>query len=544
MDKGEPIKKSTSPGHGLIQGVSSPAGLEMPGAGWHWVLQGGTLGVVAQAVLPQGRERPDQVIFKDYKTTEFFDEMFRASEGSAVREHYGSVQRRFGSYSDEDLRRKQAAIDRAFVEHGVTFTVYSDDQGTERIFPFDPFPRIIPAGEWDRIERGLVQRITALNLFLHDIYHEAQIVGDGVVPSYFVESASHYRPELKGFDVPGDVYVHICGSDLIRDQDGRYVVLEDNLRCPSGVSYVLENREVMKRSFPEVYQEMNVRPVSHYPRLLRDTLRRVAPGGKSDPVCVLLTPGVYNSAYFEHTFLAREMGVEIVEGRDLIVLHGVVYMRTTKGLVQVDVIYRRIDDDFIDPTVFREDSMLGVPGLVDAYRRGNVTLANALGTGVADDKVIYAFVPEMIRYYLAQEPLLENVPTYLAYREEDLKFILENLGELVVKAANESGGYGMLMGPASTAEERAEFAEKISEDPRNYIAQPVVKFSQHPTLFEGGCEGRHVDLRPFVLYGDQPKVLPGGLTRVALTRGSLVVNSSQGGGSKDTWVLRPGDSEE
>ena len=294
----------------------------------------------------------------------------------------------------------------------------------------------------------------------------------------------------------------------------------------------------MKRSFPELYQEMKVRPVSQYPQLLRDTLRRVAPGGKSDPVCVLLTPGVYNSAYFEHTFLAREMGVEIVEGRDLIVLNGFVYMRTTKGLEQVDVIYRRIDDDFIDPTVFRDDSMLGVAGLVDACRRGNVTLANALGTGVADDKVVYAFVPDMIRYYLAQEPLLDNVPTYLAYKEEDLKFILGNLPDLVVKAANESGGYGMLMGPASTKKERATFAEKIQENPRNYIAQPVVKFSQHPTLVEGKCEGRHVDLRPFVLYGDEPKVLPGGLTRVALTSGSLVVNSSQGGGSKDTWVLR------
>ena len=478
------------------------------------------------------------MIFKDYETAEFFDEMFPQSGTNAVREHYGSVRRRFTSYSEEDFQKKQSAIDRAFVEHGVTFTVYSDDQGTERIFPFDPFPRVIPSEEWTLVEQGLIQRITALNLFLHDIYHEARIVADDVIPAYFVESAAHYRPELKGLDVPGDVYVHICGSDLIRDQNGRYVVLEDNLRCPSGVSYVLENREVMKRSFPELYQEMKVRPVSHYPRLLRDTLRRVAPGGASEPVCVLLTPGVYNSAYFEHTFLAREMGVEIVEGQDLIVLNGFVYMRTTKGLEKVDVIYRRIDDDFIDPTVFRDDSMLGVPGLVDACRRGNVTLANALGTGVADDKVIYAFVPEMIRYYLAQEPLLDSVTTYLAYREKDLRFILGNLPELVVKAANESGGYGMLMGPTSTKEERTIFAEKIRENPRNYIAQPVVKFSQHPTLVDGKCEGRHVDLRPFVLYGDEPKVLPGGLTRVALTQGSLVVNSSQGGGSKDTWVLR------
>ena len=478
------------------------------------------------------------MVFSEYQTGDFYDEMFPAQAASAVREHYARVQARFEAFSQEDFVKRQAAIDRAFVEHGVTFTVYSDDRGTERIFPFDPVPRIIPAGEWEVIERGLLQRITALNLFLHDIYHEAGIVEDGIIPEHVITSAAHYRPELKGFDLPGDVYVHICGSDLIRDQDGRYVVLEDNLRCPSGVSYVLENRQVMMRSFPQLYQEMNVRPVGQYPRMLRETLRRVAPQGKVDPVCVLLTPGVYNSAYFEHTFLAREMGIEIVEGRDLIVLNGMVFMRTTKGLVQVDVIYRRIDDDFIDPTVFREDSVLGVPGLVEACRRGNVTLANALGTGVADDKVVYAYVPEMIRYYLAQEPILDNVPTYLAFRDDDLEFILGNLKKLVVKAANESGGYGMLMGPTSTREEREVFAGKIRENPRNYIAQPVVSFSRHPTLCEGKCEGRHVDLRPFVLYGDQPQVLPGGLTRVALTRGSLVVNSSQGGGSKDTWVLR------
>ncbi|NNM30914.1 MAG: circularly permuted type 2 ATP-grasp protein, partial [Akkermansiaceae bacterium] len=374
---------------------------------------------------------------------------------NVTRPHYAAVADCFAAYSDSDLAAKREIIDRAFLEHGITFTVYSDQRGTERIFPFDPFPRVLSSDEWRTVERGLVQRITALNLFLHDIYHDAQIVADGVVPEHVIASAAHYRPELKNFDIPGDVYVHICGSDLIRDESGAYVVLEDNLRCPSGVSYVLENRQVMKRAFPNLYQTMGVRPVAQYPRLLLETLQRVAPGGKIDPVCVLLTPGVYNSAYFEHTFLAREMGIEIVEGRDLIVSDGRVYMRTTRGLVQVDVIYRRIDDDFIDPTVFRKDSMLGVPGLVDAYRRGNVTLANALGTGVADDKAVYAYVPEMIRYYLAQEAILPNVETYLAFRDDDLAYILDNLESLVVKAANESGGYGMLMGPTSTSEERA-----------------------------------------------------------------------------------------
>tara|TARA_B100001057_G_scaffold96213_1_gene92764 strand:+ start:4923 stop:6365 length:1443 start_codon:yes stop_codon:yes gene_type:complete len=478
-------------------------------------------------------------MFDKYHTDNFFDEMFiNNEENLRTRNHYGLVQDIFSSFSGKDFKAKQHSINRAFVEHGVTFTVYSDHQGTEKIFPFDPFPRVVPFNEWEKVEHGLIQRVTALNLFLHDIYHDAQIVNDGVIPEHVVKSAEHYRPALKGLDVPENIYIHICGSDLIRDHNGDYIVLEDNLRCPSGVSYVLENREVMKRSFPNLYRDMNVRPVNHYPQMLHDALKFVAPVRKSDPICVLLSPGVYNSAYFEHTFLAQEMGIEIVEGRDLIVIDNIVYLRTTTGLVQVDVIYRRIDDDFIDPTVFKEDSMLGVPGLVGACERGNVTLANALGAGVADDKVVYAFVPKMIEYYLSQKPILKNVPTFLTYDDDERNHVLNNLESLVVKAANESGGYGMLMGPTSTKKERENFSKKINENPRNYVAQPVISLSRHPTICDGICEGRHIDLRPFVIYGETVEVLPGGLTRVALNKGSLVVNSSQGGGSKDTWVLR------
>jgi uncharacterized circularly permuted ATP-grasp superfamily protein len=436
------------------------------------------------------------------------------------------------------LRDRQNLVDSGFLEQGITFTVYGDDDGTERIFPFDLIPRIIPDKEWQLIERGLTQRITALNLFLYDIYHEQKIIKDKVIPEDVVKTALHYRPEMLGVDVAKDIYVHICGSDLIRDGDGRYLVLEDNGRCPSGVSYLLENREAMKRAFPKTYQDSSVRAVDLYPDLLLKTLQHISPRSGQTPVCVLLTPGVYNSAYFEHTFLARKMGIEIVEGRDLIALDGYVYMRTTKGLVQVDVIYRRLDDDFLDPTVFRDDSVLGVPGLMDAYLRGNVALANAVGTGVADDKVTYAYVPDMIRYYLDQDPVLESVPTYLGWRDSDLDHMLHNMDSLVIKAANESGGYGMLMGPESTNSQRAEFADLIRNNPRNYIAQPVVSLSRHPTICDDHqIEGRHVDLRPFVLYGEDIEIIPGGLTRVALTKGSLVVNSSQGGGSKDTWVL-------
>ncbi|MGB2186512.1 MAG: circularly permuted type 2 ATP-grasp protein [Akkermansiaceae bacterium] len=475
-------------------------------------------------------------MFQHYQKDGFFDEMFL--NGGEVFPHYRSVHERYESLGIEDLRDKQNVVDSGFLEQGITFTVYGDGEGTERIFPFDLIPRIIPDKEWQVIERGLTQRITALNLFLHDIYHGQKIIKDGIIPEDIIKTAAHYRPEMVGVDVPRDIYIHICGSDLIRDGDGRYLVLEDNGRCPSGVSYLLENREAMKRAFPKTYQDSGVRAVDLYPDLLLKTLQHISPRSGQTPVCVLLTPGVYNSAYFEHTFLARKMGIEIVEGRDLIALDGYIFMRTTKGLVQVDVIYRRLDDDFLDPAVFREDSVLGVPGLMDAYLRGNVALANAVGTGVADDKVTYAYVPDMIRYYLDQDPILESVPTYLGWRDTDLDYILANLQSLVVKAANESGGYGMLMGPSSTSEERAHFADLIRHNPRNYIAQPVVSLSRHPTICDNHqIEGRHVDLRPFVLYGEDIEIIPGGLTRVALTKGSLVVNSSQGGGSKDTWVL-------
>ena len=399
-------------------------------------------------------------------------------------------------------------------------------------------PRIISAKEWEYLERGLIQRITALNLFLHDIYHEQRILKDGVVPSYFVLSAKHFRREFVNFSVPKDIYIHICGSDLIRGGDGQWMVLEDNGRCPSGVSYVLENRRAMKRTFPAMFESVGVRPVDQYPQELLKMLQHIAPGGVADPTVVLLTPGAYNSAYFEHTYLAREMGIEIVEGRDLVVRNARVYMRTTKGLQPVHVIYRRVDDDFIDPTVFRRDSMLGVPGLVHAYRSGNVSLANSIGTGIADDKVMYYFVPKMIKYYLDQDPIIPNVPTYLASEEADRKYMLENLDKLVVKAANESGGYGMLMGPMASKAEREGFRGAIEKDPRNYIGQPMINLSTHPTHVGGGhFEPRHIDFRPYILYGEKTVIIPGGLTRVALTKGSLVVNSSQGGGSKDTWVL-------
>lgn len=476
-------------------------------------------------------------MFEGYRKEAFFDEMFVDDNGACF-DHYGPLLERFERLQERDLEDKQRLIDNGFLEQGITFTVYGDEEGTERIFPFDPIPRIIPKQEWEVIEKGLTQRIIALNLFLHDIYHGRRIISDGIIPESVVEEAAHFRPEMMSVDVPQDIYLHVCGSDLIRDGEGRYLVLEDNGRCPSGVSYLLENREAMKRAFPSMYRRCGVRPVDNYPELLLKTMQHLSPRPGQMPVCVLLTPGVYNSAYFEHTFLARKMGIEIVEGRDLIAIDGYVYMRTTKGLVQVDVIYRRLDDDFLDPMVFREDSMLGVPGLMDAYLRGNVALANAVGTGVADDKVTYAYVPEMIRYYLDQDPILDNVPTYLGWKSNDRRFMLDNLESLVVKAANESGGYGMLMGPTSTQSERSEFAAKIEDNPRNYIAQPVVSLSRHPTICDGQViEGRHVDLRPFILYGKSIEIIPGGLTRVALKKGSLVVNSSQGGGSKDTWVL-------
>ncbi len=474
-------------------------------------------------------------MLKKYKVNGGFDEMLCTATG--VRDHYRKFHKSFEKMTPKEFDAKREAIDMAFLRQGITFNVYGDAQGAEKIFPFDLLPRIIPATEWEFLERGLTQRITALNLFLHDIYHEQKILKDGVIPEFYVLSARHFRREFVNFNVPRDIYIHICGTDLIRDKDGNYLVLEDNGRCPSGVSYVLENRRAMKRAFPTMFEGIGVRPVENYAQELLKSLKYIAPHGMSDPTVVLLTPGPYNSAYFEHTYLARQMGIEIVEGRDLLIKDSHVFMRTTKGLQPVHVIYRRIDDDFIDPTVFRKDSMLGVPGLVNAYRAGNVSLANSIGTGIADDKVMYYFVPRMIKYYLDQDPILPNVPTYLASEEQDKKYILEHLPELVVKAANESGGYGMLMGPRAEKAEIEKFRKLILAEPRNYIAQPMIYLSQHPTFCEGKFEGRHVDLRPFVLSGERVSIIPGGLTRVALRKGSLVVNSSQGGGSKDTWVL-------
>jgi uncharacterized circularly permuted ATP-grasp superfamily protein len=480
--------------------------------------------------------RSSAALFDRYEPETFFDEMFRAD--GRPRPHYQRFSERFHGIDIDTFNAKRRSVDLAFLRQGITFNVYGDAQGTERVFPFDLVPRIIPAGEWKLLEAGLLQRITALNLFLHDIYHEQHILRDGTIPAHYVLSAKHFRREFVNAKVPRDIYIHVCGTDIIRDDRGQYLVLEDNARCPSGVSYVLENRRALKRTFPDIYETCGVRPVDHYPTELLKLLRYVAPAGVAEPTVVLLTPGAYNSAYFEHTYLARQMGIEIVEGRDLVVRDQHVYMRTTKGLRPVHVIYRRIDDDFLDPTVFRRDSALGVPGLVNAYRAGTVSLANSIGTGVADDKVMYYFVPRLIKYYLDQEPLLPNVPTYLASEPTDRAYIVDNLDKLVVKAANEAGGYGMLMGPKATQAERDEFRQKILADPRNYIAQPMISLSRHPTWSDDeGFGGRHVDLRPFILYGEKPVVIPGGLTRVALRKGSLVVNSSQGGGSKETWVL-------
>jgi len=474
-------------------------------------------------------------LFQGYAPESFFDEMFEST--GDVRTHYQRLLTRYTGMSSEEFQKKRDLADNAFLTQGVTFTVYNDQEGTERIFPFDLIPRIIPRAEWEHVERGLGQRITALNLFLHDIYHEQKIVHDGIVPAEIIHSAAHFRPEFMGFNVPKDIYIHICGSDLIRDHDGNYLVLEDNARSPSGVSYLLENRQAMKRVFPNLFSRYLVRPVDTYCLELLDVLRYIAPHANPEPTVVLLTPGIYNSAYFEHSFLARTMGIEIVVGADLVVQDGFVYMKTTRGLKRVDVIYRRIDDDFLDPQVFRADSVLGVSGIVDAYRRGNVSLANTIGTGVADDKVTYYFVPKMIKYYLDQDPILPNVETYLSFFESDRKYILENLDKLVVKSANESGGYGMLMGPQATVEQRESFRKAIEENPRNYVAQPVVRLSRSPSFCEDHFEGRHIDLRPYILYGEKITIIPGGLTRVALRKNSLVVNSSQGGGSKDTWVL-------
>jgi len=475
------------------------------------------------------------ILDETYALEGHYDEMFAAP--GEVRPHYRALFEQLSEMTADGFEKRRREAEASFLHRGITFTVYAEDEGIERVFPFDLIPRIIRANEWIMIEGGLRQRVLALNHFLQDIYHQQRILRDRRVPADLVFGARHFRREMIGVDVPSETYASIVGTDLVRDQDGTYYVLEDNLRSPSGVSYMLENRQAMKRTFPKLFVRYGVQPVEHYPQELLSTLRALAPPHNPEPCVVLLTPGVYNSAYFEHSFLARQMGIEIVEGRDLVTHNDRVYMRTTQGLKQVDVIYRRVDDDFLDPLTFRPDTMLGVAGLFNAYRAGNVALANAVGTGVADDKAVYAFVPEMIRYYLSEEPILKNVPTFLGCNERDRAYILDHLDMLVVKAVNESGGYGMLISPHATSAERDEFRRRVQHNPRNYIAQPTLGLSRHPTYRDGALHGCHVDLRPYILSGRGVSIVPGGLTRVALRPGSLVVNSSQGGGSKDTWVL-------
>ena len=474
-------------------------------------------------------------LFDDYSLGRAYDEMFGAA--GQPRAHYTALFEQLGTLAVSELQRRQQVADRAFLHQGITFTVYGDSRGTERIFPYDLLPRIITGAEWQQLERGLTQRITALNLFLRDIYHDGRILRAGVIPRDLVFSCPHYRREMRGLRVAGDRYVSVAGTDLVRLADGQFAVLEDNLRVPSGVSYMLANRAVMKRTFSRLLARYSVRPIDHYAQALLRTLRDLSPQGRPNPTVVLLTPGVFNSAYFEHAFLARQMGIELVEGRDLFVHDNVVYMRTTSGAQRVDVIYRRVDDDFVDPLAFRADSQLGITGLFNAYRAGNVTLGNAIGTGVADDKAVYAYVPAMIKFYLDEDPILRNVETYLLDDPVQRDHVLQHLDQLVVKSVGESGGYGMLIGPHSTAEQRSQFRECILANPRNYIAQPTLDLSCAPCFIDERIEPRHIDLRPYILAGQQTVIVPGGLTRVALRRGSLVVNSSQGGGSKDTWVL-------
>ena len=474
-----------------------------------------------------------QVTFSEYEKLHFFDEMI-GNDGS-IRPHYAQVAAYLESKSFRQLQDRQSYINKLLLDLGITFNVYNDSEGTERIFPFDLIPRVVSNPEWKVLERGLAQRIQALNLFIDDIYNDQKIITDNIIPADIILSSKGYLPQCAGINPRKGIWCHITGTDLIRDQDGQYYVLEDNLRCPSGVAYVLENREIMKRAFSTLMQSVEIQPISNYPTKLLELMKYVAANDRT--TCALLTPGIYNSAYFEHSFLARQMGIELVQPSDLVVRDGYVMMRTTHGLKKLDVIYRRIDDTFLDPSVFDPKSRLGVPGLFDVFRKGNVSIVNAPGTGVADDKVIYCFVPDMIRYYLKEEPIIPNVETYICSDPVQLDHVIQNLDKLVVKAANEAGGYGMLVGPHSTRAEQAEFKEKLLENPRNYIAQPTLQFSRCPSFFEDSIEGRHVDLRPYILYGEDIYVLPGGLTRVALRKGSLVVNSSQGGGSKDTWVL-------
>jgi uncharacterized circularly permuted ATP-grasp superfamily protein len=467
--------------------------------------------------------------------TQGFDEAFDRT--GTPRSHYRALVATLESFTQEEIDRRERLQRLALVDQGITFTVYGEKDGIERIFPFDFVPRILTAREWDRIEAGLVQRVAALNLFIADVYQGQRCLKDNVIPPALVLSRKEYKRELLNVRPPRDVYTHVVGTDLIRNERGDFLVLEDNCRCPSGVSYVLENRNLLNRVFPEFFGFYPVRPIKDYPKLLLESLLHTAPRGSDAPIAVVLSPGIYNSAFFEHSFLAREMGATLVEGRDLIVEDNHVFMRTTSGRRRVDVIYRRVDEDFLDPLAFRKDSLLGVPGLLNAYRQGTVAIANAPGAGVADDKSVYAFMPALIKYYLDQEPLLGQVPTYLGFRKDDFAYMREHAASLVVKTTGDSGGYGMLMGPFATRKEIDAYVAQMRKNPANYTAQPLVELSSHPTYTAGRFEPRRIDLRPFILYGDTIRVLPGGLTRVALRAGSYVVNSSQGGGSKDTWVL-------
>ncbi|CAN5299904.1 circularly permuted type 2 ATP-grasp protein [soil metagenome] len=489
----------------------------------------------SQSQSPSQGTSSDEVDPTSAMPTRFFDEMH--DDNGVVRGHYQAFQSWLDAQSADTLNAKRAESDLIFRRVGITFAVYGDDAGTERLIPFDVIPRIFPADEWKTLETGLRQRVRALNMFLHDIYHDQKIVKAGVIPAEQIYRNSQYRPEMQGIDVPENIYAHIAGIDVVRAGKGDFYVLEDNLRVPSGVSYMLEDRKMMMRLFPDLFARHRVAPVAHYPDMLLENLRAVAPPGVADPTVIVLTPGMFNSAYFEHAFLAQQMGVELCEGQDLFVSDGYVFMRTTRGPKRVDVIYRRVDDDFLDPLAFRPDSSLGVPGLLSVYRAGKVVLANAIGTGVADDKSIYPYVPDMIRFYLSEEPIVANVPTFQCRRPAELDHVLANIKDLVVKEVHGAGGYGMLIGPASTKAEIEAFSDRVKANPNGYIAQPTLALSACPTFVEAGIAPRHIDLRPFVLSGKEVGIVPGGLTRVALQEGSLVVNSSQGGGTKDTWVL-------
>jgi uncharacterized circularly permuted ATP-grasp superfamily protein len=480
------------------------------------------------------------VKFADYQTESHYDEYFEAD--GVPRSSVLPFIRRIDGLSKKEILRRKSAAESALLHAGVTFTVYGEQQAQiDRIFPFDIIPRIIDQRDWEVIERGLKQRIYALNQFIDDIYNEQKILKDKVIPEEIILSAESFRPQCTGFHPPKNIWCHVTGSDIVRNSDGQLYVLEDNLRCPSGVSYVMENREVLKRTFPVIFETMRVYPIDNYPNKLYETLSYLAPRNVDSPTVVVLTPGIYNSAYFEHAFLARQMGIQLVEGRDLVVMDGFVYMKTIYGYEQVDIIYRRLNDDFMDPLSFRKDSVLGVKGITEVFRDGGVALANSLGTGIADDKAVYVYVPEMIKYYLGEDMILPNVPTYLCSDKKQRKHVIQNIDKLVVKSVNESGGYGMLIGPHSTREEQVTFIDRINANPRNYIAQPTLDLSCVPTIIKNDYEPRHIDLRPYVLYGEDIWVMPGGLTRVALPKGSIVVNSSRGGGSKDTWVLQTND---